>query len=88
MSSYFQPTMMPHIDNICMECTCTLYTVSYSAYHKARQTRFMYDLRVIVAVVVIYQLDVRTCPAHNCSESFIGLMKVITASSKRCNKRF
>ena len=32
----------------------------------------MYDLRVIVAVVVIYQLDIRTCTAQNCSESFIA----------------
>ena len=39
------------------------------------QVCIMYDLRVIVAVVVLHQLDVWTC-----------LMKVITASSKRCNK--
>ena len=31
----------------------------------------MYDLRVIVAVVVIHQLDIWTCTAQNCSESFM-----------------
>ena len=31
----------------------------------------VYDLRgVIVVVVVIHQLDIRTCTAQNCSESF------------------
>ena len=32
----------------------------------------MYDLRVIVALVVIHQLDIRTWTAQNCSESFIA----------------
>ena len=29
----------------------------------------MYDLRVIVAVVVIHQLNIRTCMAQNCSQT-------------------
>ena len=51
----------------------------------------MYDLRVIVAVVVLHQLDIRTCTAQivhklHCDDVVKCLMKVITASLKRCNK--
>ena len=36
------------------------------------KARALYNLRVIVAVVVIYQLDIRTCTAQNCSQSFLA----------------
>ena len=36
------------------------------------KARVLYDLRVIVAVVVIYQLNIQTCTAQNCSQSFLA----------------
>ena len=31
----------------------------------------MYDLRVLVAVVVIQQLNIQTCTAQNCSQTLL-----------------
>ena len=43
-------------------------TIHYLVYHPFIA---MYDLRVIVAVVVIHQLNIRTCTARNCSQTLL-----------------
>ena len=40
-----------------------------------RQDTGMYNLRVMIAMVVIHQLDIRTCTAPNCSEFFIAMFQ-------------
>ena len=42
----------------------------------------MYDLRVIVAVVVLHQLDIRTCTAQNVCELFEQCMSEYRAGVK------
>ena len=42
-----------------------------------KDSQVKYDMRVIVAVVVIHQFDIRICTAQNCSESFIVNVSMI-----------
>ena len=61
--SIIAKTMLFYTEKI-MTVNCVIVSLTVSCL-------IVYDLRVIVAVVVIHQLDIRTCTAQNCSQTLL-----------------